>query len=215
MHSAGLATGAAFLVREPLGRPASEYGLYFMAFPAGYILGNFVSSRLGGRVAIEPMVLIGGSVAFVAVAVAAQASLILSGTLTTLVIFGPGFVITFAQGISLPNGQAGMSREAGNLAGTGAGIAMLWRDSASIVRKPMFTGPGEDRFYSRLDALVRPFEEQSLDIEDAEVIMGPSFSSYENTVKEDYRRASLKAAKKRLFGRRNPSLFSKTVNRNS
>ena len=69
------------------------------------------------------MVLLGGSIVFVGVAV--QAGLILSGTLTPLVIFGPGFVVTFAQGISLPNGQAGMFREAGNLAGTGAGIAMF------------------------------------------------------------------------------------------
>ena len=118
-----MATGAAFLMQESLDRPASEYGLYFIAFPAGYILGNFVSSRLGGRVALELMVLLGGSIVFVGVAV--QAGLILSGTLTPLVIFGPGFVVTFAQGISLPNGQAGMFREAGSLAGTGAGIAMF------------------------------------------------------------------------------------------
>ena len=43
------ATAASFIMKEMLGRPASEYGLWFMAFPAGFFCGNFVSSRLGGR----------------------------------------------------------------------------------------------------------------------------------------------------------------------
>ncbi len=118
-----MATGGAFLMRELLGRSAAEYGLYFMAFPAGYILGNLVSGRLGNRVRVEAMVLAGG--ALVAVAAAGQAGLILAGALTPLVIFLPGFVITFGQGISLPNAQTGALREAGALAGTGAGIGVF------------------------------------------------------------------------------------------
>lgn len=118
-----MATGAAFLMSEYLNRPAAEYGLYFTLFPAGYILGNFISSRLSNRVAIEPMVLIGGTL--VLVAVAAQAGLIVAGLLTPLVIFIPGFVVTLAQGFSLPNGQTGAFREAGALAGTGAGIGVF------------------------------------------------------------------------------------------
>ena len=118
-----MATGAAFLMGEYLNRPAAEYGLYFMAFPAGYILGNFISSRLSNRVAIEPMVLVGGTL--VLLAVAGQAGLILWGRLTPAVIFIPGFVVTLAQGFSLPNGQTGAFREAGALAGTGAGIGVF------------------------------------------------------------------------------------------
>lgn len=116
-------TAASFLMQDYLNRPASEYGLYFMMLPLGLFLGNFVASRLSGRVAIDLMVLAGS--VLMACSVAAQAAIMLWGTLTPLVIFIPCAVLTFAQGIAMPNGQTGAMRLARNAAGTAAGLGVF------------------------------------------------------------------------------------------
>ena len=51
-----------------------------------------------------------------------QAALILGGHVTPLVLFLPGFTVTFGQGLALPNAQAGALRVMPRLAGTAAGI---------------------------------------------------------------------------------------------
>lgn len=118
-----LAAGSAFLMQEYLGRPASEYGLFFFLFPAGYCTGNLISGRLSGRVPIERMVLMGSLI--LAVTVIVQVSLLLSGYISPWTIFLPGFLITFAQGIALPNAQAGAIRICPGLSGTAAGIGVF------------------------------------------------------------------------------------------
>jgi len=119
----GLASAATFLMKDYLGRPATEFGLYFLLFPGGYFLGNWVSSRLSGRVRIEHMVL-AGSVMLAAV-IAAMVGIILLGHLSPLVLFLPGALISFSQGIALPNAQAGAIRVHPELAGTAAGIGVF------------------------------------------------------------------------------------------
>ena len=54
-------------MKEMLHRPATEFGLYFLLFPFGFFSGNFVSSRIGGRIADETMVLAGSVMALVTV----------------------------------------------------------------------------------------------------------------------------------------------------
>jgi len=118
-----MATGASVLMREYLDRPASEYGLYFMLFPAGYWLGNLLSSKLSGRVSIEIMVLAGS--VMMALSVAGFTAATLAGHLSPPSIFLSGFLVTFAQGLALPNTQAGAIRLAGPLAGTASGIGVF------------------------------------------------------------------------------------------
>jgi len=112
-----------FLMQDQLGRSATEYGFYFFLYPAGYCIGNLVSSRVTGRVAIETMVLAGSLINLAALA--SQAALVLGGRLSPLVIFVPGFFITFAQGLALPNAQAGAMQVKPDLAGTAAGIGVF------------------------------------------------------------------------------------------
>jgi DHA1 family bicyclomycin/chloramphenicol resistance-like MFS transporter len=116
----GLLTAAAFLMKDYLGRPAAEFGLYFLFFAVGYWIGNFVSSRLSGRVAIDVMVFAGSTVLILTAVV--FSALMVFGIVTPLTIFIPGFMITFAQGMALPNAQAGALNVDRNLAGTAAGI---------------------------------------------------------------------------------------------
>jgi len=120
-----IAAASPFLMKDLLGRSATEYGLYFMCFPLGYCSGNLISSRLSGRIAIETMVLLGS--ALCALVIATQSLLLLAGFLTPLLIFAPGGMISFAQGLSLPNAQAGAMRVAPALAGTAAGLGVFFQ----------------------------------------------------------------------------------------
>jgi len=116
------ATAASFIMTEMLQRPATEYGLWFFAFPLGYFSGNFISSRLGAKARIETMVLMGSLMSFAAALLLCV--LLGSGVVTPLAVFGPGFFLTFSQGISLPFGQAGAMAIEPRLAGTASGIGV-------------------------------------------------------------------------------------------
>ena len=118
-----VATSASFLMTETLLRPAAEYGLYFMFFPAGYLVGNFIAARFGLRVPIASM-LIAGSLLCLAGAVALAAACWLDGP-TPLGIFIPGFVMTFSQGLALPSAQSGAIAVDKDLAGTASGIGVF------------------------------------------------------------------------------------------
>ena len=118
-----IASGSSVLMKEFLDRPATEFGAYFVMFPAGFLCGNFITTRLGGRVATEHMVLAGSTLVVSTVAV--QSAFLLSGHVSPLVIFVPGFFITLAQGISLPYAQAGAMGTVPHLAGTAAGVGVF------------------------------------------------------------------------------------------
>jgi len=120
------ASAASFLMKETLQRPAAEFGFWFVLFPLGFFAGNFVASRVGGRASNETMVLTGAVLALIAVST--QSALLLSGFITPLSIFAPGFLITFAQGVSLPYGQAGAIATIPRIAGTAAGIGVFMQN---------------------------------------------------------------------------------------
>ncbi|MBN06641.1 MAG: hypothetical protein CMM45_02255 [Rhodospirillaceae bacterium] len=115
-----LATGAAFIMMENLGRPATEYGLYFTLLPCGYLLGNFVSGRVGSRVSIETMVLV--STAIMVAAISSFATFTFAGILSPMTLFGFGSALTFGQGMSTAYAQSGLLRVPSNLTGTAGGI---------------------------------------------------------------------------------------------
>ena len=112
-------------MKDYLGRSATEFGAYFMAFPIGFLVGSVLSSRLSHRVGIETMVLAGSAINFLAILL--QSACILAGYLSPLVIFIPGFLITFGQGIALPNAQVGAMRVIPGLSGTAAGVGVFFQ----------------------------------------------------------------------------------------
>jgi DHA1 family bicyclomycin/chloramphenicol resistance-like MFS transporter len=117
------ATAASGLMKEMLHRPSAEFGVYFLLFPLGFLSGNFVTSRIGNHAANETMVLAGSVLSLAAVT--AQSSLLLSGHVTPLTLFAPGFFITLAQGLSLSYAQAGAMATDPKLAGTAAGMGVF------------------------------------------------------------------------------------------
>ena len=118
-----LGSAASTLMKELLGRPATEFGIYFVLLPIGFISGTLISSRLGNRASTEAMVLIGSLLCLAAVTI--QAVLLLSGHVSPLAFFLPGLFVTMAQGIALPYAQAGAMATIPRLAATAAGIGVF------------------------------------------------------------------------------------------
>jgi len=132
-----MGAAASFLMKDYLGRSASEFGAFFMLFPVGFLTGNFLSSKLSHRFSIETMVMAGASLNMIASAI--QAALLLSGHVTPLAIFVPGMLTTLGQGLALPNGQVGAIRVMPSLAGTAAGIGVFFQMFLGAVFAEMYT----------------------------------------------------------------------------
>ena len=118
-----LSSSVAVLSTEKLGISASEFGLYFMSFPIGFMTGNVIAGRLSGRVAIETMILVGctvtlGAIIFMVVLLA------LDG-ITLLALFVPGGLHTFGQGLSQPSSNSGAISTDPDLAGTASGVVVF------------------------------------------------------------------------------------------
>ena len=126
-----IGSASATLMKELLGRPATEFGLYFALLPLGFLSGSVISSRLGNRAPTEAMVLGGALICLAAVAV--QAALLLTQPPSPLMFFLPGAVVTSSQGISLPYAQAGAMATIPRLAGTAAGIGVFVQQVAGAL----------------------------------------------------------------------------------
>lgn len=121
-----IATASSGFMKELLDRPSFEFGLYFLLFPIGFLCGNFISTRLSGRVVNENMVMAGATLS--AITVCAQSAFLLSGHINPLVLFVPGFFVTMAQGISLPFGQAAAMAVNPQLVGMAAGLGVFMQN---------------------------------------------------------------------------------------
>nr|WP_185961561.1 multidrug effflux MFS transporter [Telmatospirillum sp. J64-1] len=113
--------GAPYVMLELMGRPPSEYGLYFALSALGYMLGNFVAGRRSSQWGNWRMIgigttctLVGGLLLFAQMA---------AGLLTPLGMFIAMAVITCGNGMSLPNGLAGAVSVEPRAAGAASGLA--------------------------------------------------------------------------------------------
>lgn len=116
-------SAASYLMSEVLHRPAAEYGLYFISIPISYLAGNFVASRLSGRVSIETMVVIGS-----AVGVASAVGFLIwtfVAPIDPLMLFLPCAAASVGQGLSMPNAQSGAISVDPDLTGTASGVVMF------------------------------------------------------------------------------------------
>ncbi|MCP4329586.1 MAG: multidrug effflux MFS transporter [Alphaproteobacteria bacterium] len=115
------ASAAPYLMVNVLGRPATEYGLYFILVSLGFMAGNVTAGRLSAVLGINRLVIAGTVISLLATLVAA--GLALSGIWSPLAIFGPGVFIAFGGGVAMPNSQAGALNVNPKLAGTAAGLS--------------------------------------------------------------------------------------------
>jgi len=117
------ATAAAFLAAENLGADASKIGLWFFAFPIGFMTGSFVSGRIGTSRSIEFMTILGGVIG-VANGVLLAGWLYFGGV-SMAALFIPGFFVSVAQGLSMPYAQAGAMAVDTELAGSASGAVVF------------------------------------------------------------------------------------------
>ena len=113
-------SGAPYVMVTLLERPATEYGLYFMVVVAGFMLGNFLTIRLGARITLRRMMTIGASM--MGVSVALLAACIGAGCLNPLTLFVPTALSQIGQGIALPNAQASVINLVPHRAGTASSV---------------------------------------------------------------------------------------------
>jgi MFS transporter, DHA1 family, multidrug resistance protein len=99
------ASTAPYYMVEVLKRPPTEYGLYFMALSGAFIVGTFATSRLVPLYGLDRMILVGSLVAIAA----CTAGLVfaLAGVWTPLAIYLPAICLGCANGLTMPNSQAG------------------------------------------------------------------------------------------------------------
>jgi len=131
-----MAAASSVLMKDALNRPASEYGLYFLAFPVGYFTGNWISTRMSGKVSNEAMVLTGSILALATNL--AQSAFLLAGVLNPAVLFIPALTITIAQGLSLPYAQAGAISIIPRLTGTASGIGAFLQSFLGAIATQIF-----------------------------------------------------------------------------
>jgi MFS transporter, DHA1 family, multidrug resistance protein len=117
------ATAASFLAAEHLGANASEIGLWFFAFPVGFMAGSFISGRIGANRSIEFMTILGGVIGVTNGVL--LASWLYFGGVSMAALYIPGMFVSLAQGLSMPYAQAGAMAVDPQLAGSASGAVVF------------------------------------------------------------------------------------------
>jgi DHA1 family bicyclomycin/chloramphenicol resistance-like MFS transporter len=118
-----LNAAAVYLMVETLGRPATEFGLYFMLGPIGYMVGTFLAGRLSGRFSGTVHIIFGSIVSLVGSLT--LPALIAALGITPLSLFVPSLILSFGQGFSNPHAQAAAIAVDDTLTGTASGIVVF------------------------------------------------------------------------------------------
>ncbi|MEX2130417.1 MAG: multidrug effflux MFS transporter, partial [Pseudohongiellaceae bacterium] len=117
------------------GRPATEYGYYFVMIPAGFMAGNYISRRYGTRLGINRMIGIGSQISLVSIALALLLQVF--GLQHPLALFVPVAIAIFGNGVTLPNAQAGAINEFPRYAGSASGLTGFLQMSLSAAAAQM------------------------------------------------------------------------------
>ena len=114
-----IAAGPEILV-SVYGRPANEYGYYFIMMPCGFMAGSYIARHYGLRLHIDRLMIIGMAIAVVGICLAF--ALLLAGWRHPLALFAPVSLTVLGNGITLPNAQAAAINEFPKLAGSASGL---------------------------------------------------------------------------------------------
>ena len=117
------ATTASFLAAERLGADAAKIGVWFFAFPIGFMTGSFISGRIGASRSVEFMTNLGGVLGVVSGAL--LAGWLYFGGLSMAALYIPGIFVSLAQGLSMPYAQAGAMAVDPELAGSASGAVVF------------------------------------------------------------------------------------------
>lgn len=111
---------APFVMINVLERPPTEFGLFFVVISAGFMAGTFLTGRFGDRVGLDRMMRLGSALAVVFGCV--MLAFVLAGFWSPWTIFLPGAGMALANGLAMPNAQAGAISINPRFAGTASGL---------------------------------------------------------------------------------------------
>jgi DHA1 family bicyclomycin/chloramphenicol resistance-like MFS transporter len=112
--------GGPHIVVTQMGRSSMEYGIWFAISSLGYMSGNFAASRLSMRYGLERMILVGLVLEAIGVTLATAFSF--AHAYGPAVVFLPQILISFGNGVMLPNSIAGAVSVRPQAAGTASGV---------------------------------------------------------------------------------------------
>ncbi len=113
--------GGPHVVVTLMGRTSAEYGVWFAITSLGYMSGNFTASRLSQRFGLDAMIL--GGIAFELAGASLTALLVATMPKAgPAIIFLPQLVISYGNGLLLPNAIAGAISVRPQAAGAAAGM---------------------------------------------------------------------------------------------
>lgn len=113
--------GMPYVMVRVLGRPATEYGLWFIVVSAAFMAGNFVTARIGHRFGVDRMIVIGSVLGLLGTLIAA--GLVAAGIWTPGALFLPASLFAFANGLAQPNAMAAAVSVHPEIAGAAAGLS--------------------------------------------------------------------------------------------
>lgn len=112
--------GAPYAMVERMGRPPSEYGLFFVLLALGYIGGNMTVSRVASRFSAESLALTGIICGLIGPVVVL--AFLASGVMTPFVLFLPTILLCFGNGLAMPASMTAAISVDLSLAGTASGL---------------------------------------------------------------------------------------------
>ena len=112
--------GAPYLMNGPLGRPPSEYGLWFLGVPGLFAVGSFAATRMLNTIGLDRSVMLGAILGAFTLAVATGLYGLFA--LTPALLFVPAYAIAFFQGMIIPNGVAGAINASPGTFGAASGL---------------------------------------------------------------------------------------------
>ncbi len=113
------AAASPFLAMGALGVSPEEYALWFLILPGGFMLGNFISGRIGNRAPIDRMTVLGSSLCLFTVMVMGAGILTFGLSMGWLMI--PMGFMGLGQGLCLAYAQAGTMQVDPAYAGSASG----------------------------------------------------------------------------------------------
>ncbi|MDX2145305.1 MAG: multidrug effflux MFS transporter [Rhodospirillaceae bacterium] len=113
-------SAAPYAIITVMGYSATEYGLGFILSTVGYLSGNLIAQRYSQRVGIDRMIAL--ALATALISTFATVALLMAGVWTLLAVFVPLTFMGIANGMSLPNANAGAVSVYPEMAGTASGL---------------------------------------------------------------------------------------------
>ncbi|MCB1971956.1 MAG: multidrug effflux MFS transporter [Geminicoccaceae bacterium] len=117
----GFLAAAPYAAITLMGLPVADYGLMFIMISAAFMGGNFLSARIGVRVAVDTKITIGalGTLA----GTASSVLLLLLLPWSPWSVFVPMAATAFFQGMAMPNSQAAVVSVKPEIGGAASGLA--------------------------------------------------------------------------------------------